>query len=315
MLYQTGNPHGGDRYGRPVALDFSANTNPLGTPEAVRRAVAESAACLDRYPDPYCRALVGALADYEQVPEKYLLCGCGAAELIFSYCAALRPRRALELAPTFSEYAAALTAAGCGVERHTLSRCTDFRLTEAVLPVLRQAAWDVVFLCNPNNPTGQLVEPGLLAEICRICREKEIRMFVDECFLDLADPGRSASLKPLLAEQPGLFLLKAFTKSYGVAALGESAFLARTRRVIRAERAFLRAGLEQLGLYVCPSQANYLLFYSPLPLKDALLERGILVRDCSNYRGLDAGWYRIAVRRHEENQTLLSALSALRKEA
>ena len=309
MLYQTGNPHGGDRYGRPVALDFSANTNPLGTPEAVRRAVAESAACLDRYPDPYCRALVGALADYEQVPEKYLLCGCGAAELIFSYCAALRPRRALELAPTFSEYAAALTAAGCGVERHTLSRCTDFRLTE-------------------------------------------IRMFVDECFLDLADPGRSASLKPLLAEQPGLFLLKAFTKSYGmaglrlgyclsadgallramgrtvqpwnvslpaqaagVAALGESAFLARTRRVIRAERAFLRAGLEQLGLYVCPSQANYLLFYSPLPLKDALLERGILVRDCSNYRGLDAGWYRIAVRRHEENQTLLSALSALRKEA
>ena len=98
-------------------------------------------------------------------------------------------------------------------------------------------------------------------------------------------------------------------------ALGESAFLARTRRVIRAERAFLRAGLEQLGLYVCPSQANYLLFYSPLPLKDALLERGILVRDCSNYRGLDAGWYRIAVRRHEENQTLLSALSALRKEA
>ena len=300
MLYQTGNPHGGDRYGRPVALDFSANTNPLGTPEAVRRAVAESAACLDRYPDPYCRALVGALADYEQVPEKYLLCGCGAAELIFSYCAALRPRRALELAPTFSEYAAALTAAGCGVERHTLSRCTDFRLTEAVLPVLRQAAWDVVFLCNPNNPTGQLVEPGLLAEICRICREKEIRMFVDECFLDLADPGRSASLKPLLAEQPGLFLLKAFTKSYGmaglrlgyclsadgallramgrtvqpwnvslpaqaagVAALGESAFLARTRRVIRAERAFLRAGLEQLGLYVCQGWASR--YFPPRP--------------------------------------------------
>ncbi len=234
MLYQTGNPHGGDRYGRPVALDFSANTNPLGTPEAVRRAVAESAACLDRYPDPYCRALVGALADYEQVPEKYLLRGCGAAELIFSYCAALRPRRALELAPTFSEYAAALTAAGCGVERHTLSRCTDFRLTEAVLPVLRQAAWDVVFLCNPNNPTGQLVEPGLLAEICRICREKEIRMFVDECFLDLSDPGRSASLKPLLAEQPGLFLLKAFTKSYGMAGL-------RLGYCLSADGALLRA--------------------------------------------------------------------------
>ena len=352
MLYQRENVHGGDLYGRAVKLDFSANTNPLGTPEAVRRAVIDSAGRLNQYPDPCCRALVSALADFEQVPEENILCGCGAAELIFSYCAAARPRRALELAPTFSEYSAALEAAGCRVERYALSREDGFALGPDFLEFLRGGSWDALFLCNPNNPTGRTINPELLSEIADLCQERGTRLFVDECFLDLSDGGRDLSLKGRLSRQPGLFLLKAFTKSYGmaglrlgyclsadqalltamgrsvqpwnvslpaqaagVAELGETAFLERARGLVLRERAYLRRGLEKLGLYVFPSQANYLLFYSPLPLKDALLERGILVRDCSNYRGLDAGWYRIAVRRHEENQTLLSALSALRKEA
>ena len=118
MLYQANNPHGGDIYGRPVTLDVSVNTNPLGPPPGVVRAVVDAAQLLDRYPDPHCRRLVAALADREGVPEEAILCGAGAAELIFSFCAALRPRTALELAPTFSEYSAALEAAGFAVVRH-----------------------------------------------------------------------------------------------------------------------------------------------------------------------------------------------------
>ena len=128
MLYQTKNPHGGDREGRTIKLDFSVNTNPLGPPEAVRRAVVESTGALDQYPDPRCRALVRALAEHEGVPEDCILCGSGAAELIYSYCAAVRPRRALELAPTFSEYASALEAAGCRVERWNLRSENGFAL-------------------------------------------------------------------------------------------------------------------------------------------------------------------------------------------
>ena len=134
MLYQTENPHGGDLYGRPVLLDFSANTNPLGTPPAVRQAVVESSQFLNQYPDPYCRKLVAALSDFEQVPTSYILCGCGAAELIFSFCAAVKPRRALELAPTFSEYATALTAMGSAVDRYPLAEENGFALTEEFLP-------------------------------------------------------------------------------------------------------------------------------------------------------------------------------------
>ena len=88
MLYQTVNPHGGDLYSHPVRLDFSANTNLFGTPESVCRAVMESAQLLNQYPDPYCRELIDALSEFEQVPRDYILCGCGAAELIFSFCAA-----------------------------------------------------------------------------------------------------------------------------------------------------------------------------------------------------------------------------------
>lgn len=334
-------------YARPVRLDFSANTNPLGTPESVRRAVVESTEALNQYPDPYCRELVAALAEFEQVPPEYLLCGCGAAELIFSFCTALKPKRALELAPTFSEYSAALEAVGCPVERYPLRRENGFALTEEFIKELRHNDCEVLFLCNPNNPTGQIIDPDLLQQIAWICRERGIRLFLDECFLDLSDQGRQLSIKEMLSAQPGLFLLKAFTKSYGmaglrlgyclsadrelltamgrsvqpwnvslpaqragVAALGETAFLERTRAVIRAQRGWLKERLERIGLYVCPAQANYLLLYHEKPLYELLLRQGILVRDCSNYHGLSQGWIRVAVRRAEENQVLIEAIQA-----
>lgn len=82
MLYQTANPHGGDLFGHTVNLDFSVNTNPLGTPESVMQAVVESAGRLCQYPDPGCRELTAALAAREGVPVEAILCGCGAAELI-----------------------------------------------------------------------------------------------------------------------------------------------------------------------------------------------------------------------------------------
>ena len=351
MLYQTINPHGGDLYSNPIRLDFSANTNPFGTPESVCRAVAESTALLNQYPDPYCRELVAALADFEQVPQEHILCGCGAAELIFSFCAAVKPGKALELAPTFSEYSTALEAVGCQVKRYSLTKENGFLLTDEFFDALQSSDCEVVFLCNPNNPTGQIVEPDLLERIADYCHDKGIRLFLDECFLDLSDQGRELSLKHRLQTQPGLFILKAFTKSYGmaglrlgyclsadrklltamgssvqpwnvslpaqkagVAALGEKVFLEQTGNRIRTLRPWLKERLEQMGFYVCPAQANYLLLYHELPMHDLLLERGILVRDCSNYHGLDAGWFRIAVRREEENRILIETIRSILEE-
>ena len=87
MLYQTKNPHGGDVYGEEVFLDFSANTNPYGTPQGILDAVCQSLQEMHRYPDPYCRKLVRKIAEFEDVPKEYVLCGNGAAEMIYAYCA------------------------------------------------------------------------------------------------------------------------------------------------------------------------------------------------------------------------------------
>ena len=103
MYYAKTSPHGGDVGRAGVELDLSANINPLGTPASVIKAAEEALARSDLYPDPYCRGLTAAISAYEDIPREHILCGNGASELIYSFCAAERPKTALEFAPTFSE--------------------------------------------------------------------------------------------------------------------------------------------------------------------------------------------------------------------
>ncbi|MCQ2439009.1 MAG: aminotransferase class I/II-fold pyridoxal phosphate-dependent enzyme [Oscillospiraceae bacterium] len=348
MLYQKENPHGGDIYTQPVRLDFSANVNPFGTAPAVRAAVERSLSDLFRYPDPYCRELRRTAADFNNVAEEWLLFGCGAAELIFSWALALKPRTALLLAPTFSEYRSALESVGCTVREHLLREENDFALTESILERLREERPDVLVLCNPNNPSGKTAERGLLERICRCCAELNTRMLVDECFLDLTDRGEELTLKDMLGEWKHILLLRAFTKSYGmaglrlgyclcadaallqsmsetvqpwnisvpaqyagVAALGEREFLQRTNELIRAQRGYLYGELTRMGLRVIPSETNFLLFHSDRELKTPLQEKGILIRSCANYSGLGEGWYRIAVKLPEENRELIATMEEI----
>lgn len=276
---------------------------------------------LHRYPDPYCRRLVQAIAGHEQVPASYILCGNGAADLIYAYCAALRPRTSVELAPTFGEYGAGLAQVGCRVERYFLHQAQNFDLNERFLSFLEEKKPEVVFLCNPNNPTGRLIPLPLLEQILQYCAAQGARLFLDECFLDLTEDGVSA--KSLLAAHPELLILKAFTKSYGmagirlgyclcadnallrrmaatsppwnvsslaqsagVAALAERDFLQRTLSLVRTERRWLTDNLMALGFWVCPSQANYLLFRGPRGLREGLLRRA----SPSGAVGITADW-------------------------
>ena len=344
MLYQTKNPHGGDIYDGTVELDFSANTNPFGTPEGVLNAIRDSLSQLHRYPDPYCRKLVQAIAEFEQVPRQWILCGSGAAELIYCYCEALAPHIACELAPTFSEYSLGLQRCGCRMERYVLRKDRGFQPGEDFLSWLQEKRPEAVFLCNPNNPTGQLMDPALLKRILHYTRENHIHLFVDECFLDLCGEGKS--LKIYLEQNPQLLILKAFTKSYGMAgirlgyclcadprtlgamaavcqpwnvsgpaqaagaaALKEQEFLRKTRRAIFTERVRMKKALEDMGLWVSDSRCNFLLFEAPKGLDLRLRQQKIAIRSCSNYVGLDEGWYRTAVRLQPENDRLLRAIA------
>lgn len=340
--------HGGDwmgyreRFGRD-ALDFSANVSPLGLPEGVAQAIREALAEADRYPDPLCRTLRAALSRAEGVPPEQIRCGNGAADLIFRLVWAAKPRRALVTAPTFAEYAAALDTAGCEVKRFFLGEAEDFAVTDALVDAVDEST-DMVFLCQPNNPTGQLASPGLVEKLLRRCEACGAILAVDECFLDFLPDADRWTAKPLL-ESGSLVIFKAFTKLYGmagvrlgyclcgdeallekmqaagqpwavsslaqaagIAALKETAYVDEVRALIAQQRPAMTAGMRALGLRVIDGRANYLLFRAPADLNERLRPLGTQVRSCANYPGLGPEWYRTAVRTAPENARLLEIM-------
>ena len=207
--------HGGDWAGYRAkfghdALDFSANVSPLGLPEGVAQAIVNALPTADRYPDPLCRELRQKLSASENVHENQILCGNGAADLIFRLVLAKKPHRALLPAPTFAEYASALKTVGCEVEYFFLKEENDFEITEELLSALHETI-DMVFLCQPNNPTGQIVTSDFLEKLLKKCRACHATPVIDECFLNFLPEHESRTAKHFLAQFPELVILKAFT--------------------------------------------------------------------------------------------------------
>lgn len=339
--------HGGDIYSLPEGiLDFSVNLNPLGPPECVLEAVRESAEVCFRYPDPHCRRLRQAIAEHDRVPEEYILCGSGASDLICRLAARSGAKCALLTAPSFSEYENALQINGCKVKFHYLDLEQNFDLTPAILEDICPGT-QLVLLCQPNNPTGRLVDAGLLQDILAKCREVGALLAVDQCFLPLSDWEGDDLTGEL--EGGNLLLIRAPTKSYaipglrlGYALCADEELLARMAQCgppwpvsvpaqtagiaaltqepdwprdallyFQSERERLSQFLEEMGYVVVPSQASFILFQAPgdESLQERLLDQGILIRSCANFRGLGLDWYRVAVRLLIDNQRLMDALA------
>lgn len=333
--------HGGDIYSKSYRLDFSTNINPFGIPDSVKQAAINGIESSIYYPDVQCRKLRNAIAKKEHISPDWIICGNGAAELLFSLVAAKKPKKALLVAPGFAEYEQALKTVNCTIGYYELTKERGFLLGEDYLDALEQQI-DIVFLCNPNNPTGLLIPPALLEKIVDICNTKQIFLVLDECFLEFISDEFLNPQKKHLPKMQNLFLLKAFTKMYGmpglrlgyglcsdemllahmkqitqpwnvsvpaqfagIAACEESVFVEETREYIKSERAYLAEELKQLHFKVYDSQANYLFFEAPENLYEVCNHEGILIRDCSNYRGLTRGYYRIAVKSREENEELI----------
>lgn len=340
--------HGGDiqtyidRHGF-APLDLSANINPFGIPDAVRAAMHRAVDNCTQYPDPFCRAARQAIGAREGVNPDFLYCGNGAADVLDRLAAVLKPRKVLLTAPTFAEYERTLS--GAEIRVHTLWETDGFALTERILDEISPDL-DAVYLCNPNNPTGRTAAPELLREIVQKCTENGVKLVVDECFNDFLTDAEQHTLKDLLESNPGMIILRAYTKMYAVpgvrfgwcmtadaalieklyhagqpwnvsviaqacavAAANEPAWAAETTKRIAEERRFLSDGLSAHGLKVFPGEANFLLFRSnDTELHEKLAAKGIMIRNCDNYRGLSAGFYRAAVKSREASEKLLEAL-------
>jgi threonine-phosphate decarboxylase len=318
--------HGGNRkyleekFGTSF-LDFSASVNPFPpsvewSPEEIR---------LDSYPDDsYTRLkqVIGGI--FHRDPEEIAV-GNGSIELIRSFCAAtLGPgdRVAIE-PPTFGEYQYSARLAGAE------STSTSSRAK-------------VRFLCNPNNPTGTLKTRSQVREMLEALSTGEY-LFLDEAFIELADPAQSLTD----FRSPGLFVARSLTKSFAVPgirfgygfgspdlvqrleavrlpwsvntyaeafahqALLQMDRLEQSRVAIARERSWLVSRFREMDIRPDPSEANYLLLHLPLSaaeLVTGMLSWGILVRDCTSF-GLPFA-IRVAVRTREENRMLIEALSA-----
>ncbi len=336
----------------PCLLDFSVNVNPLGPSPRAVAAARDALARIDAYPDRESRALVRALAAAHDVPAESIVCGAGASDLIWRLAAALRPRRAVVCAPTFSEYAEAAARFGASVREVPLSEADGFEVPYDFVRAI-EGPGDIAFLCNPNNPTGRLIAPEVLAAATDRCEDVGALLVVDECFLGFLPDADARSFAARAASSRHVAVLSAFTKLYGMAglrlgylicgnrdvvesvraagqvwpvssvaeaagtaALEDADYLARTRRAVACERAWLARELSALGLAVVPSSANYLLFRAPAAdLAQRLCEAGILIRTCTSFSGLSAFWYRVAVRTRKENEALVRALACALKGA
>lgn len=341
--------HGGDVYTYEGMIDFSVNLNPFGPSDMVLKAVEEKLAEIGQYPDSQAGKLRKALAAELQIREQDLIFGNGAAELIYLAVQAVRPKKAVIPVPSFAEYRQALLAADCEVTEYRLEEKYQFQLQEAFLEELTEET-DMVFLCSPDNPSGCVIEKGLMERIQKRCEEKQIYLVVDECFVDFL-PEENVRVQTASYQRfPHCLVLRAFTKMYaipglrlgygiscntallekmnqkrqpwsvsglaqaaGCAAIREKDRVEKTKQYVIEERAWIEQRLNEIGVVFYPSQANYLLLKSPCSLFEELKKQGFLIRDCSNYRGLEKGYYRIAVKKHEENEKLMEALEAVYK--
>lgn len=343
--------HGGDIYskrdipGNKKLIDFSANVNPLGMPQAVKRAIIDNINAFSNYPDPLCRDLIDEISKHEKVPREYIACGNGAADIIYRIAATIKPKIALLPAPTFSEYERALKIVNSSIRYHYLLENKGFILDEGILDKLSPDI-DIMFLCNPNNPTGVPIKKDIVLRIASQCKKNNTVLVVDECFIDFLENTQEYSIVQELSHLENVIVLKAFTKIYamagirlgycicsdneiiegiynqgqpwnvsvvaqkcGVAALKETDYVKETKKIIKRNREDLNLYLTLLGFEVFDSEANYILIKSKNELLQEELEKeGILIRSCANYIGLNESYFRIAVKSKEDIEYFLKSL-------
>jgi threonine-phosphate decarboxylase len=324
-------------------LDFSANINPLGSPP-LKELILEELEHIGHYPDNSYRSFRRAAAKFVNVDTECIVPGNGSSELIrlFAECCVDEGDTVLVPTPSFGEYTNQSLLAGATVKKVNIG--------EDGLPLLTEGDLDaakLLFLCNPNNPTGRLLSAEQVTDLADRCEEAHTFLLVDEAFIELSQPEESvASLAP---HRESLFVMRSLTKSFGVPGLrlgfgvtnetlagilnlaripwsigslaaaaatyllGCEEHLAQSRQVIKEEIAWLEAALQGLGLQPLPSSVNFILVnIKPCGLdSDELAARtmaqSVLVRDCQSF-GLGKSYIRVAVRGRRENERLIAAL-------
>lgn len=327
-------------------IDFSANLNPEGAPAGIRPLVKSTG--LSRYPDSRSTDLRRLIAGKTGLAEKNVMVGSGSTEVIRLAALAYLDEadRALIIEPTYGEYRTACEIAGARVIVQTLTAEDAFKPDiDASLELIRRTAPKVIFICNPNNPTGYYLNRSRFQRILSAVPDSLI--VLDEAYISFVrEPWSSAEL----ISEGNLLIVRSMTKDYalaglrlgyalagekiieilhricppwnvnvvaqhaGIAALQQEEYLKKSRELACTGKQYLIKELEELGFRCLPSQANFFLVEAgdATGLRNRLLGKGILVRDCTSF-GLP-GHIRIAPGTVENNWKLITALKELNDE-
>ncbi|GAB6169534.1 threonine-phosphate decarboxylase CobD [Clostridium carnis] len=333
-------------------IDFSANINPLGISDLVKNAMIDAIDKIEKYPDITYYDLKNSIAKYENIDSENLVLGNGAAEIIFNIVRALKPGKVLLKAPTFGEYEEAILSVDGEIKYHYLKAENNFNLDKSIIEKIDNTI-DMIFICNPNNPTGGLVEKELIKDIAKKALEVNAILVVDESFLDFLDNESEFSCISFLEDYKNIIVVKSLTKffaipgiriGYGItknkaivnlinkvsvpwsiniiaengviAALKDKDYIAKSREFLNKEKLYLYNELNKIEeISVIKPSVNFIMFKvkNNKSIQEELIKKGVLIRKCENYNGLDSSYYRVAVRTREENEILLKSLKEIVK--
>lgn len=351
------NEHGGNIYkiaranGKAEYLDYSANINPLGLADSVRKAIIDNIDSIIHYPDTEGYAVKEAIAQHYGICHENIVLGNGAVELMYVLGHVLKPRRVVTVAPAFSEYER--TAEVCGAKLHhiTLEEANGFCVE--IPSVLRELErGDLLFLGNPNNPTGTMLERDKLIVLIEAAQRCGATVAMDESFIDFVADSERYTVRHVTREYDNVVVLHSLTKFYaipglrlgfailptrlveqvekgkdpwnvntlaqaaGCVALTDTMYQERSRRIVAEAKDSLYQAIGEIeGLCPFVPSVNFMLVkitkdgWDAPRLKQAMAEKErILIRDCSQYEGLNQQFFRVAVKSLEENLRLTEAL-------
>jgi len=330
-------------------IDFSANINPLGVPDSGRKALINAIDGLVNYPDPDYIEFRNAVAKHHKIDAWRIVPGNGAIDSLYSAVSAVEPKRVLVSVPSFVEYEKAIRKIGAEYIPSLRKEENGYRFELEQLLSEINANIDLVILCNPNNPTGDLVPIQDIIKILKRCEKCGAYLLLDEAFMEFAELFGAESAIDLTQSYPELIVSRSLTKFYAVPGLRsgylvvgnemirnrilavsepwklnhladvfsrtvlfDTAYLTETKKWLLSENKRLESALSDFEwLKVYPSYANYLFLQieKDVDLKTELLNSGIMIRTCHNYDGMGEGYYRVAVKDAKSNDKLINALN------
>jgi len=356
--------HGGnvwevsEKYGIPVdqLIDFSISTNPLGAPETALESIHEHLKLIKHYPDPDPERLLEALAKSAGVTPNNVVVGNGSTELIYLFSEVFLEDgyEAVIPVPSFSEYKAAIERFGGNMTFLKCDSSKNFQLNVEELEMTISIKTRIIFICNPNSPTGLFYEKEDILRIIKFAAEQNVLVFLDEDYIDFVDDGKRYSMAKYVNEYNNLFVLRSLTKFFGLAgvrigfgigspdlvkflkkakmpwsvnslamfateaAVKDTDFIKRSRLLVSKSRKEMREMFKSIPwLKVYPSETNFLLVeiiqgdLTSTQLRNGLAKKGLLIRDCKDFDGLNNRFFRVTVRRPDENKKLVEQIRSL----